>query len=59
MELLVIAVIGALVLLLALPLPIYSHGGWYPFEGVESADRADRDAGSHPRIDRSAERDAR
>jgi hypothetical protein len=51
MELLVIALVAAIVLLIAIPFPIHAHGGMYPFEGVEVADRADRDAGSHPRSD--------
>jgi hypothetical protein len=48
-ELLVILVVVAIVLLIAIPFPIHAHGGTYPFEGVESADRADREARSRAR----------
>jgi len=55
MELLVVAVVAAIVVLVVFPFPIYSHGGFYPFEGVESADQVDRDSGTHPVVDRVRE----
>ena len=45
MELLAIAVIAAFAFLLLGSFPISAHGGFFPFEGVESSDRADRVSG--------------